>query len=100
MNVLGLEHRSGRTGRAPVTMTEALLAVFAVGLLLGLWLGRESERRQLEQLRRLESRIESLEMQRALFKPFLSPGRHGTQSQGSSRTESPSRSSAEPGLQV
>lgn len=51
----------------PVTLTEALLAVFTVGLLLGLWLGGVTGKREMRDLQILEQRIESLELHRALL---------------------------------
>ncbi len=66
-----------------MTLTEALLAVFTVGLLLGLWLGGVTGKREMRELKMLEQRIESLELQRTLLEtPFFS--RPGHAPQGSS----------------
>lgn len=67
--------KPGRSYR-PVTLNEALLAVFAVGLLLGLWLGGLNGRKEFRELKDLQRRVENLEYQRTLFQnPFFSrPG--------------------------
>ncbi|MCL4733825.1 MAG: hypothetical protein KJ050_02730 [Candidatus Omnitrophica bacterium] len=62
-----------RTQWRSMTLTEALLAVFTVGLLLGLWLGGISGHREIGALHNLERRLERLEFQRTLYQPpFIS----------------------------
>jgi len=76
-----------------MTLTEALLAVFTVGLLLGLWLGGVTGKREMRELKDLQQRVESLELQRTLFEsPFFS--RPGHPPRGSSPEPD---SSLEPG---
>lgn len=57
----------------PVTVTEGLLALFAIGLLLGLWLGQGPDRSQVDQIRALDERVHMLELQRALFRESARP---------------------------
>jgi hypothetical protein len=57
-----------------MTINEALLALFTIGLLFGLWLGGISQQRNLRILKDLEIRVENLELQKARYQiPFDTP---------------------------
>lgn len=64
-------------GWRTMTLTEALLAVFTVGLLLGLWLGGVTGKREMREMNDLQRRVESLEHQQTLLEdPFFSSPSH------------------------
>ncbi len=78
-----------RTWRRPVSVTERLLALFAIGLLLGLWLGQGPDRSRKEQLRALNERVHLLEIQRARYQEPVSSRKGATPRGGIPNADSP-----------
>lgn len=74
-----------------ITLSEIVLAVFAVGLLLGLWLGREDRSLVDRNLRQLEQRIDAIENRPHILRNAFRPGSDDRRS-GDIPSASPGRS--------